>query len=654
MFILIALFTISFNSFAANELLNMSLEELLNVKVQVSTKEPISLKNAPNSITVYTETDINNLGYYTLKELASITTGFSSANIFAGQSNLIVRGQKVEGFDNNKVLVLKDNIPLNHLRNGRAPIDNDLSLIGVERVEFLRGPASSLYGSGAFLGVINIITKKSTINTNETFAQVYLGSHNTQGFRAYAFNQSESTRSQFRFAGHQRNQTGTLIGYKTDSKDYDNSKSRSNSGFDTIDDYHLDISTQFKNGFLKNFELGFIKTKNQHGTFETDSDFNRYSYLFDFSTYYLKFDKALNKNKSFHGYLRYNTATEEGLRYKYSFLFSGYDLLGEYHHTLDPKNKLIWGVSLDSRRLENYANGTTQQDGTGSNAFIEKGSNPLNTYSAYMQFFHGDKDYSITLGTRFDKVQSDFAEANKFSPRLAAVKNISDQWATYFNISTALRGPDLKSTLINAGVLEEGNSLKQDVLDAETATSYEIGIKQFSKQSQSKLSLFYSVIENAINRREFDSKDSYRNDKGETISYGLEFENKFIYSKNKQFFANLSYAKSQLPDEDSDSNLNGQEIGGAPTVSLNLGLTVTEEKFMYSILGKHINQFRTDDNSDYHPGFTLVDLNSKYTYSRDVSFQFKIENIFNIDARVPDKQEQVSPQTILFQLNYKF
>ena len=144
------------------QLTGMSLEDLMQVKVSVASKQELTRSDSPGFVTVYTEAEIKALGYYTLAELANITPGYTSMYKFIGKQSYTVRGQRVTGdnFDNNKVLVLVDGIPMNHLRNGRAPINEELMLDGVEKVEFLKGPASALYGTGAFFGVINVVMKK--------------------------------------------------------------------------------------------------------------------------------------------------------------------------------------------------------------------------------------------------------------------------------------------------------------------------------------------------------------------------------------------------------------------------------------------------------------------------------------------------------------
>jgi iron complex outermembrane receptor protein len=106
-------------------------------------------------------------------------TGFGVANGGAGQLNM--RG--LGGSPTTQVLILLDGHPQfmglmgHHLPDAYVSSD-------AERVEVIRGPASFLYGSNAFGGVINIITKKQQKDGLEANARVQYGSFNTQKYMA--------------------------------------------------------------------------------------------------------------------------------------------------------------------------------------------------------------------------------------------------------------------------------------------------------------------------------------------------------------------------------------------------------------------------------------------------------------------------------------
>ena len=139
----------------------MSLEDLLNVEVTVASKSEETVADAPSSVTVYTRQEIKNMGITTLEELLNYIPGFQSQRqITFGQSYTIqVRGKPGNGFLSKETLVMKDGQRLNDPYSGGSGSINRLTTLDdIKQVEVIRGPGSALYGSNAFLGVINLVT----------------------------------------------------------------------------------------------------------------------------------------------------------------------------------------------------------------------------------------------------------------------------------------------------------------------------------------------------------------------------------------------------------------------------------------------------------------------------------------------------------------
>ena len=144
------------------DLANASLEELMNIKVYTASKHVQDVREAPSSVTIITQDEIQKFGYRTLADLLRSVRGFyitSDRNYsFVG-----VRGFGRPGDWSSRILLLVDNHRINNNITGQAmlgtefPVDVDL----IERVEIVRGPSSSLYGNNAFFAVINVITRKS-------------------------------------------------------------------------------------------------------------------------------------------------------------------------------------------------------------------------------------------------------------------------------------------------------------------------------------------------------------------------------------------------------------------------------------------------------------------------------------------------------------
>ncbi len=142
-------------------LLKLDFAELMEVEITVASKSAETVAEAPSSVTVFTRQEIQNMGVTTLGDLLDFVPGFQSFRLaLNGDSQgFQVRGNPMLPAFTRDVLVLQDGRRLNGSHSGGAVLYNAyLSLDNVKQVEIIRGPGSALYGSNAFLGVINIIT----------------------------------------------------------------------------------------------------------------------------------------------------------------------------------------------------------------------------------------------------------------------------------------------------------------------------------------------------------------------------------------------------------------------------------------------------------------------------------------------------------------
>jgi iron complex outermembrane receptor protein len=145
---------------ASVDLTALSLDDLLNVEVVTASKFPQKMSEAPSYVTVVTAADIKVYGYRTLTDVLRSVPGLYVS--YDRQYNFLgVRGFSRPGDYNSRILLLVDGNRLNDAVYDTAsigtefPVDVDL----IERIEYVAGPGSSIYGSNAFFGVINVITR---------------------------------------------------------------------------------------------------------------------------------------------------------------------------------------------------------------------------------------------------------------------------------------------------------------------------------------------------------------------------------------------------------------------------------------------------------------------------------------------------------------
>lgn len=154
------------NSESTEDMLSMSLDELMNMNVTSASKKAENINKAPGLITVISHQEIEAYSAKNLGDVLNKVVGTLFLNPIPYLSNaMVIRAQDNSQYDNH-VLILMDGRPV------RDPISGGLNMAFyttfpldlIERIEIIRGPGSVLYGSCAFSGVINVITKQETEN----------------------------------------------------------------------------------------------------------------------------------------------------------------------------------------------------------------------------------------------------------------------------------------------------------------------------------------------------------------------------------------------------------------------------------------------------------------------------------------------------------
>jgi vitamin B12 transporter len=123
-----------------------------------ATRTPSEVVNLAAGVTVIDRATIESRGYVSLVDALSAVPGLrvAQAGGAGAQSSVFIRGT-----NSNHVLVLRDGVPINDPSDPGGAFNFGVdTLEDVERIEIVRGPLSSLYGSGAIGGVINIITRR--------------------------------------------------------------------------------------------------------------------------------------------------------------------------------------------------------------------------------------------------------------------------------------------------------------------------------------------------------------------------------------------------------------------------------------------------------------------------------------------------------------
>ncbi len=143
--------------------------------IVTATRREERLQDVPLSITTLSQEELNRKGIVGYEGLAYETPGVVLNRASANFNNFTARGISTNGYNANlqsTVAIYIDELPISS--NGNSTI-LDPTLFDVERIEFLRGPQGTLFGSGSLAGALRILTKKPNPAAFEAEALVDFG-----------------------------------------------------------------------------------------------------------------------------------------------------------------------------------------------------------------------------------------------------------------------------------------------------------------------------------------------------------------------------------------------------------------------------------------------------------------------------------------------
>ncbi len=141
-----------------NKLAKMTLEELMNIPVTITSEQNKTVRESSAIVTVITKEEIKNSGAIDLADILRMIPGIYFGLDVCGVISMGIRGNWAhEG----KVMLLWDGKEMNDLLYGNLQFGNHYPIEHIERIEIIRGPGSVIYGGSAELAVIKIITRNA-------------------------------------------------------------------------------------------------------------------------------------------------------------------------------------------------------------------------------------------------------------------------------------------------------------------------------------------------------------------------------------------------------------------------------------------------------------------------------------------------------------
>ncbi len=645
--------TFAQNEMDENEALQISLSDLFNLEVLVASKTSLKVQDAPGIVTAYNRSTIDQMGYNTLADLANITPGYSSYTIY-GERVFETRAQKAGSYDNHKHLLLIDGIPVAHARANKALTEEELPLYFADKVEFLRGPGSALYGTSAFFGVVNITPKELLEPGSKSEVKASLGSFDSaKRVMANIYHTISNARLSVNLGYYDKDASKDPVGQIDDPLyvNYDDQKSS-----------FFRIKYKRTDGIFNGLEFGtiYLDTRGGLGEFWMHTPI---SHEIDDITWetlvpYLRFERQLNDALKLNTYLKYNRSSQFGVALNvgrdsfstftgndsplnvYDVIIEDWEAQAELHYDFSSDNNLIAGINYDTREQSeesffyrtNVLAGTEAVSSFAPSTSLEK----LETCSIYTQYQHRLpvlEGLLITCGGRLDIGDSEGAEYEQFSPRIALVQMLTEKLNLKYLFGQALRSPGLKEAGLNQEIGVNLPSGLIDDMEPEIIKTNEVGLTYSSKNILATLTLFSNRTTDTLERVEIPNAPTqdrvYQNVSGTLKAEGFEVEVIHGIGINWRWFANYSYAES----EDAD----GFEFNDVPSGKANLGLTYLDPKNTANLIIRYIDGFQVSEATTFKdPGsYEVVDLNIVRNISKSTSLEFQLKNLFDEDFKLP-------------------
>lgn len=617
----------------ADDLTTLPLDQLLTVEIVTASKFPQKVSEAPSSVSVVTADDIRAFGYRTL---ADILRGMRGVYVSYDRNYSYVgtRGAGRPGDYNSRLLVLIDGQRLNDSVFGQGSVGTEFPIdIGlIERVEYVPGPGSAVYGSNAFFGVINIITRKT---------QTFDGT--SVGVEAASYHERKAsliTSKRFANGGQAMLSVSydRAAGIDRYFPEYDDAASNHGlaTGLDTDRYKRLFLKYAFEDLTLTAF---FGDRKKGVPTASFGQQFND--------------PRSATQDRYLGASAVFQHAVSTTLELYASLNFQRYRYVGDYAYSLDAdglnrdvgysdvvtgdlrflhrgfsKQKLIYGIEVTDatrRRQENFNAGPYES--------ILDTDNPTHGYAVYLQdeIELGSK-LMLNVGLRHDHGKE---TGNTNSPRLGLISRLTPDITTKLLYGTAFRAAN---ALENYYVTDAGRFKTGPGLKPERIKTYEFVAEYFPRQDfRSSASVFAYRMNNLISLAT-DPSDGllYYQNVDQASARGVELEAEFLGADGSRLKGSASFQFTR------DGTI-GARLTNSPTqiAKLNYSRPFMSQSARIGLEGQFTGK-RSTVVGGHVGGFSVLNLtlsNAKLTPNMELGAS--IYNVLNKDYSDPPGDEHV-------------
>jgi outer membrane receptor for ferrienterochelin and colicins len=602
-------------------------EFALDEVVVTATKTDMKKKAVPASVEVISQEDIRARGAHTLKDVISTATSVS-LNRSTGRDAISIRG-----FDSRFSMILIDGKRISSEIDQNYELDR-ISLENVERIEIVRGPVSSLYGTEAMGGVVNIITKRAT----EPAFSVSLD------HGAFSGDRGAKDRYQFTYDSGIQGKTGvTISGSRLENNAVFKSNGTTYAPYGERENISARLDYQLSEKETVSLTAGYMNEDTREYAYKTNpsgvqikTNINDNNERYEYSLSYNK-QQAPNDSVFLRAYLSeyykkldvYNVATSKLMNF------------GDSHRTVPgfearltreagPQHVLTYGGEYRPEKFR----GTGVKTGQGIYSITrggikQEGSGIDLDYSALYvqdQWQVSPKLLAVT-SLRYD--DSSKFESN-LSPKVGLTYEATPDSRLKLNVAKGFRSPTPNQLYINSSVNRNGTNitlLGNDQLQTEKSNSYELSLEQDWGKATGKLTYFVNKLDNMIDEVRLPSGNqlTYQNISQVTMQ-GVEAELSYPLSDTLSWSAN--YTNLDATNDEKNTRLVNRarhklasrlSYNDHDSVRANLWCEFYSD-FLYADVGY---------DSGKNKSYALWNVNLEKTLTKNHTLSVGVENLLN-------------------------
>ena len=585
------------------------------ILVIAPSKKPQSISTVGTSVVVLDEKFLQSSNEYFLGDVLSNSS--TSTNFFQNGGHGSTSAIQLRGLPKRYSTVYIDGVKMSDPSSVSGDFDfNHILTSQISRVEILKGNQSSVYGSGAIGGTINITTKKGKEGQQKSL-MFNAGSFKTHNYSASLSGANEISNY---YLGFEKFHTdGMSAMTHNDEKDaYTNNS--------LIASYGKSLSNNFN--FKSN--LRFSETNKQYdkeintatATHNEEEDGVQASGNISFE-YQLneKFNNTLTLANTYIKRI-YQAAPGSGNTQKDNYYGDRYSYSYKGNYNFDLDNSIIFGLEREDDSIGYNANSSGRKD---------ESYYTLSTYFDYQKRF--SNNIFATFGSRFD----DNSVAGNEEAHRVSFAYLFDDKSTKIKSSygTGFRFPSLYEMYF----VYASNASSLPFVKAENSKSFDIGIEKTFSDNNLKLDLTYfnleydNLLEGWKNNNSSGAAYTTQNSDGVVKSQGLEFTSSWKASQNLDFGVNYTYNSTYDGAEADDPNRNqsytNNQMVRVPRNLINLQtrFTAPNDKNLSFIL----NSKWSDTARDYGNGNrTYQDERTDDYFVNDLSIKYNLWNSYNL------------------------